>query len=179
MTEMAEEAAPEPRLWTQEGFREDEWRHSENAEALAKEGRHILPLDVFLALDPAVRADHAGRIGVSVPADDALDALLPHLDGLPLIALSFPTFRDGRSYSKAVLLRQRHGYRGEIRAVGDVLIDQIAHMLRCGFSTLEISNRTALVRLASGRSGGIPLHYQPSAVSGSPSGGYSWRRRSA
>ncbi len=66
-----------------------------------------------------LRGQHAG---------DALDALLPHLRHLPLVALAFPAFNDGRSYSKAELLRTRHGYRGEIRATGDVPIDQVAQM---------------------------------------------------
>jgi uncharacterized protein (DUF934 family) len=180
MSEMQDQAEAAPRLWTPEGFRPDEWRHAENAEALSGNGRYILPLEAFLALDDAERANLAGRVGVSVPAGEKLDALLPHLQELPLVALPFPAFNDGRSYSKAVLLRQRHGYTGELRATGDVLIDQIPQMLRCGFSTFEIVNKTALARLEAGRGVGIPLHYQPATTDKpQPPSGYSWRRRSA
>ena len=65
------------------------------------------------------------------PGDDARD-LLPHLARLRLVEVNFPGFGDGRGYSAARVLRE-HGYTGELRAVGDVLVDQLAYMRRCGF----------------------------------------------
>lgn len=65
------------------------------------------------------------------PGDDAR-VLLPFLDRLALIEINFPSFADGRGYSAARILREA-GYTGELRAVGDVLIDQLSHMRRCGF----------------------------------------------
>ncbi len=65
------------------------------------------------------------------PGDDAR-ALIPHLDRLALIEVSFPKFRDGRGYSAARILREA-GYAGELRASGDILVDQIAYLRRCGF----------------------------------------------
>ncbi len=65
------------------------------------------------------------------PSDDARE-LIPHLGQLALIEVSFPAFRDGRGYSTARILREA-GYTGELRAAGDVLVDQISHMRRCGF----------------------------------------------
>ena len=65
------------------------------------------------------------------PGDDARD-LLPHLSRLRLVEVNFPTFGDGRGYSAARVLRE-HGYAGELRAVGEVLVDQLAYMRRCGF----------------------------------------------
>ncbi len=65
------------------------------------------------------------------PGDDARD-LLPHLARIQLVEVNFPVFGDGRGYSAARILRE-HGYTGELRAVGDVLVDQIAYMRRCGF----------------------------------------------
>ncbi|WP_421928526.1 DUF934 domain-containing protein [Neoaquamicrobium sediminum] len=167
------------RLWTPDGFREDEWRHEDGAEALAGNHRVILPLAVFLDLDDATRAAAADRIGVQVLPGEALDALLPFLSQVSLISLAFPAFNDGRSYSKAELLRSRHGYGGTIRASGDVLIDQIPLMIRTGFSEFEVTNETALSRLAQGRVGGILFHYQPAAKAGDSGAGYSWRRRPA
>jgi uncharacterized protein (DUF934 family) len=67
------------------------------------------------------------------PGDDAR-ALLPHLDRLTLVEVTFPTFRDGRGYSSARILREA-GYTGELRAAGDVLVDQINFMMRCGFNS--------------------------------------------
>ena len=167
------------RLWTPDGFREDDWSHADSAEALAGNRRVILPLAVFLELDDAARQAAAGRAGVHVLPGEPLDGLLPFLSGLPLVSLAFPAFNDGRSYSKAELLRSRHGYRGTIRASGDVLIDQIPLMIRTGFTEFAVTNETALARLAEGRLGGIPFHYQPAAKASASGSGYSWRRRPA
>jgi uncharacterized protein (DUF934 family) len=76
----------------------------------------------------------SGRtVGVRLNADEAVEALEPWLDRLSLVALAFPKFRDGRQYSQATLLRQRYGFKGELRAVGDVLREQGHFMVRCGF----------------------------------------------
>ena len=86
--------------------------------------------------DPAVTVDSFGdqtnAAAVRLePGDDARD-LLPHLARLRLVEVNFPVFGDGRGYSAARILRE-HGYSGELRAVGDVLVDQLAAMRRCGF----------------------------------------------
>lgn len=168
--------APVVRLWTPQGFRDDEWIHAGSADALSGNARIILPLEAFLALDAETRSAAAGRLGVLVQPGEAIDAVLPFLADLPLVALSFPAFSDGRSYSKAQLLRARHGYAGAIRAVGDVLIDQIPLMIRTGFSEFEVTDAAALRRLGEGRPGGIPFHFQPAAAPTSGGPGYSWRR---
>ena len=69
------------------------------------------------------------------PGDDARD-LIPHLERLALVEVNFPAFGDGRGYSSARILREA-GYAGELRAVGEVLVDQIAYMRRCGFDAFE------------------------------------------
>ena len=69
------------------------------------------------------------------PGDDARE-LLPHLGRLALVEVNFPAFGDGRGYSSARILREA-GYEGELRAVGDVLVDQLAYMRRCGFDAFE------------------------------------------
>ncbi|WP_295810855.1 DUF934 domain-containing protein [uncultured Nitratireductor sp.] len=167
------------RLWTPEGFRDNLWRKAEDIAALHDGGHVILPLGIFLELDETTRRNAIERIGVELLPGDALDAVLPYLAHLPLVALAFPAFNDGRSYSKAELLRTRHGYRGEIRATGDVLIDQIAHMFRVGFSTLEIVNPYTIGQLEAGKEAGIPLYYQPAAKASAAPGSYAWRRVSA
>jgi uncharacterized protein (DUF934 family) len=174
MTEQTETAA---RLWTPEGFAEDAWRRVEELPADAGEGRYILPLPAFLAVGDNRRAELAGRLGVEIAPGEELDEIVPHLGSVGLVALAFPAFSDGRSFSKAELLRTRHGYEGPLRATGDVLIDQVAHMLRTGFSELAVSNPTTLKRLQEGRPGGIALHYQPTAKDASKAGNYAWRRR--
>jgi uncharacterized protein (DUF934 family) len=79
-----------------------------------------------------------GRTGVVWPNNRDLDDLVPYLDRLAVVALVFPTFRDGRAYSQARLLRERYGYHGEVRATGQVLRDQFLFMLRAGFDAFEV-----------------------------------------
>jgi len=86
--------------------------------------------------DPGVTVDAFGEQTNAAavrlePGDDARD-LLPHLERLHLIEVNFPVFGDGRGYSAARILREA-GYQGELRAVGDVLVDQLAFLRRCGF----------------------------------------------
>lgn len=164
------------RLWTPQGFREDEWVHAESADALAGNGRFILPLQVFLDLDPQVRKSAKERLGVQLLPGDQLERIADLLDDVSLVALAFPAFNDGRSFSKAELLRSRHGFEGAVRATGQVLIDQLPHMLRLGFTEFEVSHPTLIARLEEGRTGGIPLYYQPTAKPAGKSGKYSWRR---
>jgi uncharacterized protein (DUF934 family) len=71
--------------------------------------------------------------GVIWPNDRRVVELLPYLDWIALVALVFPTFRDGRAYSQARLLRERHEFRGELRATGQVLRDQLLFLHRAGF----------------------------------------------
>ncbi|QDZ07794.1 DUF934 domain-containing protein [Sphingomonas panacisoli] len=81
-------------------------------------------LDAFL--------DQANSSAVRLEAGEDARRLLPHLEHIALIEIDFPRFRDGRGYSSAQILREA-GYEGELRATGDVLVDQIDHMRRCGF----------------------------------------------
>jgi uncharacterized protein (DUF934 family) len=88
--------------------------------------------------DPEALSQRAGRTGLIWPNNRDLDDIVPYLDRVAVIALAFPTFRDGRAYSQARLLRERHGYRGELRATGQVLRDQFLFMLRAGFDAFEV-----------------------------------------
>jgi uncharacterized protein (DUF934 family) len=169
----------EIRLWTQQGFRDDEWVHADSAEALAGNGRVILPLQVFLDLDPQERTFARDRLGVLLQPGESLDAIAGLLGDVSLVALAFPAFNDGRSFSKAELLRSRFGFGGAIRATGEVLVDQLPHMLRVGFDEFEVSNPALLKRLEAGERGGLPLYYQPSAAPADLGGKYAWRRRPA
>ena len=73
------------------------------------------------------------RVGVRLQPNEEAEALAYDLPRLAVVELRFDKFRDGRPYSNAVLLRERYGYAGELRAVGDVLREQAQFMLRCGF----------------------------------------------
>jgi uncharacterized protein (DUF934 family) len=99
--------------------------------------------------------------------DDEVEHLQPWLATLPLIALDFPSFRDGRAYSQAYLLRTRLGWQGELRAIGDVLRDQLSHMRQCGFDAFALradkSAEDALKGLA-----GMSVLYGRSAIEPRP-----------
>jgi uncharacterized protein (DUF934 family) len=110
-----------------------------------------------------------------MPADN-VKALAPHLDKIALVAVSFPAFNDGRAFSHASLLRERLGFEGEIRAVGDVLIDPLPLMLRVGINSFAVTNPVAIRRLEEGRLPGIDNHYQPTARKSDDPKSYSWRR---
>ena len=85
-----------------------------------------------VTLDAFLEQSNATAVRVE-PGDDAR-LLIPFLDRLALIEIAFPSFMDGRGYSSARVLREA-GYTGELRAAGDVLLDQIRHMVRCGFDS--------------------------------------------
>lgn len=161
-------------LWNGSAFVADDFARAETPDAAPANAGVILPLEAFLALGEAARS--SGRFAPEVLPGEAIDSLLPHLVGLSLIVLAFPAYNDGRSYSKAELLRSRHGFKGRLRASGDVLVDQIPHMIRVGFSELEITHRVARQRLEDGTLTGFALHYQPAAKPSQAEGGYSWRR---
>jgi uncharacterized protein (DUF934 family) len=76
-------------------------------------------------------------VGVRLEAGEEAEALAYDLPRLAVVALAFPKFRDGRQYSNARVLRERYGFRGEVRAVGDVLREQAGFMVRCGVDAFE------------------------------------------
>lgn len=112
---------------------QDDWALSRHEEALPTRRPVIVPLALWL--------DAAGDEGLApwLPSDTELTPeLAERLAPAPLIAIDFPAFTDGRGYSLARLLRERYGYSGEVRAIGDVLVDQLYYMSRCGFDALAL-----------------------------------------
>ncbi len=89
-------------------------------------------------VDPSVLAARRAPTGVAWPNNRRVAELAPYLDRLALVALTFPSFRDGRAYSQARQLREQHGFAGELRATGEVLRDQFLFLLRAGFDSLEV-----------------------------------------
>ncbi len=79
---------------------------------------------------------------VSLANTDPVEDLAPHVGRLRLIVLNFPKFSDGRAYSQARVLRERHRYRGELRATGQVLRDQFMFMLRAGFDAFDVKKQS-------------------------------------
>ncbi|AVR88349.1 MULTISPECIES: DUF934 domain-containing protein [Thauera] len=99
--------------------------------------RQIVPIALYRAHADALR--HLGhRIGIALGPEDDPEVVLPYMAHVSLIAIRFPNFTDGRGYSTARLLRSRFGYAGELRAIGDVLRDQLYFLHRCGFDAFAL-----------------------------------------
>lgn len=100
-------------------------------------GNVILPL-AYWQENRILLLEQNDQQAVWIDGDTETEALLDDLDKFDLIALDFPLFKDGRSYSHARLLKQRYNFQGELRAVGDVLRDQLFYLLRCGFDSFQL-----------------------------------------
>ena len=116
----------------------DGYQRVEDGAVVPERGAIIVPAARFLA-DHEELACHDGPVGVIWPNNRSVAELAPFVDQLALIALAFPTYKDGRAYSQARLLRERYGFRGELRATGQVLRDQFLFLLRAGFDAFEVA----------------------------------------
>ena len=133
--------------------------HVADGAELPGDGDILISSQRFLA-DPDALLRRPGKTGVIWPNNRAVDDLVPHLGRLAAVALVFPTFRDGRAYSQARLLRERYGFRGELRATGQVLRDQFVFMLRAGFDAFEVKKQSDAEAFAS-TSKRYSVFYQP------------------
>jgi uncharacterized protein (DUF934 family) len=133
--------------------------HVADGAELPGDGAVLVTAARFLE-DPEAMLKRAGKTGVIWPNNRAVDDLVPYLDRLAAVALVFPTFRDGRAYSQARLLRERHGYDGELRATGQVLRDQFVFMSRAGFDAFEVK-KDADAEAFAGTMKRYSVFYQP------------------
>jgi uncharacterized protein (DUF934 family) len=120
---------------------DDSFVHLADDAALPARG-DILVSAARLLQDPDALLRHAAKVGVIWPNSRDVDDLVPTLDRIAAVALVFPTFRDGRAYSQARLLRERFFWRGELRATGQVLRDQFVFMLRAGFDAFDVKKQS-------------------------------------
>jgi uncharacterized protein (DUF934 family) len=112
--------------------------------ALATVDSHlIVPVNLWLA-HKAELQNTGKQLAVWLDSDQPAHLLADDLGDLPMIALNFPHFMDGRAFSTAVILRQHYHYKGEIRAIGDVLRDELFMMKRCGFTTFDLKDTVKL-----------------------------------
>ena len=116
---------------------EDDWTVIEDRRAVieAGPGKVIVTLARWRAERELLLTAHAA-VGVLVPNTADIEAVFQEIEDRPLIVLQFPTFTDGRALSQAVVLRKRLGFRGELRAVGDVIRDLVFWLGRCGFDSV-------------------------------------------
>lgn len=149
----------------------DEWTEVEDGAPVPPGADATVSLERWTREAETLRARSA-RIGVRVPNDADPDEVGPLLDGVSLVTVDFPQFTDGRGYTIARILRERHGYAGELRAVGHVLRDQLFYMARCGFDGFELA-RHQDVGDALNAFRDFSVTYQPAADHAEPI----WRRR--
>lgn len=112
-------------------FIDDDAEVPEGSHALVTQARFLEDADALLA--------RAASLGVRVGPEENPQALQAHFGSLALIAVWFPKYADGRGYSHARLLRDRYGWEGELRAVGDIKRDQLFYLKRCGFDAFELA----------------------------------------
>ena len=115
----------------------DVWARVEDGDPLPESAAVIVSLARWRA-DRANLVRRNVAVGVRLASDETPADLLGDLERLDLIALDFPNLNDGRHFTTARLLRERHGFRGELRATGQVLRDQLFAMARCGFDSFEL-----------------------------------------
>jgi uncharacterized protein (DUF934 family) len=120
----------------------DPWRMLADKDAVPGDGPVIISLKRWTEEKPWLKGRKA-PLGIRLQADQPPAIIEDDLERFEVIALEFPVFRDGRAYSYARLLRERHRFGGEVRAVGHILRDQIAFLLRCGFDAIEADGRAA------------------------------------
>jgi uncharacterized protein (DUF934 family) len=138
---------------------EDRYQRLEEGAPIPAEGAILVSLARFVAERSALLARNA-PLGVWLASNEKPAALAGDLDRLALVALDFPVFSDGRAFSSARLLRERYGYKGELRAIGDVLCEQLPFMLRSGFDTFAMKSPKALEEFRA-VVGEVRVVYQP------------------
>lgn len=142
-------------------------------ETLVDTAPEQIGLDAFLAAPGNVTS-------ITLQPDARLEALIPYLGQLAVIAVAFPKFSDGRGYSLAARLRLHHGYKGRLRATGDILTDQIAYFFRQGFDELAITDAPTLAGLKAGATPAFDLFMQADVLGkehvAAKGHAYSWRR---
>lgn len=135
-----------PKLINLEGATENQWQLLDKEFDGKPEAFTIVPMRYFLENASALL--EAGNVGVWLDSDDQPEDLPEEAANLPIIAINFPKFIDGRGYSIAHFIRERLKYQGELRAIGDVLLDQLFFFKRCGFNSFllrdEINTERAL-----------------------------------
>jgi uncharacterized protein (DUF934 family) len=145
---------------------EDTFFDASGAEAIPPSGAVIVSLEQWRAQRDALLA-RGTPLGLRLRSDQSpelvADDLTDDVGRFALIAIEFPKFRDGRAYSYARLLRERYGFRGELRAVGDVLMEQLFFMLRTGFDAFDLQQSPDPVAAFQTAMSDFSVWYQPTA----------------
>jgi phosphoadenosine phosphosulfate reductase len=163
-------------LFKDGAFIADPWRSwAEGDEAESVRYTHV-PVAMFLSNRAAFLAN-PHPLGLLVSPGDKVESVTDDLGRFASVAINFPAFNDGRGYSSARLVSERYGFAGELRAVGDVLQDQIPLMRRCGITAFVVKHPATRKALEEGRLAGVDLFYQPVGKTEIPVGTRPFLRR--
>lgn len=152
---------------------EDTWRFLGEDDSIPPLGEVVVSLERWQR-EREVLSARTDAVGVQLNGEHDVRELADDLDALALIVLEFPAFADGRCYSHARILRDQLGFRGQIRAVGDVLRDQVFYMQRVGFDAFDVSETQDIEDVIQGL-GDFSVTYQAAADVSTPL----YRRRAA
>ncbi len=144
----------------------DPWIHIADEVAIPSSGPVIVGL-VRWCEEKHTLVERKNLVGVRLKAEQTASEIVADLEHLGVVALAFKSFRDGRAYSTARRLRKRYGYKGELRAIGNVLRDQYLFMLRCGFDALEVKEGETEADWQDATDA-ISTAYQPAATDNKP-----------
>jgi len=159
-------------------FAEESWERADAETGTEVKGNALVAQSLFLA-DAAAYLSRDGQTAILVEAGDDVEEIVPYLDRLAFVGVDFPAFSDGRGFSAARVLREQLGYKGDIRAVGKYILDQVPLARRCGVTSFEISKPEILKALKSGEWPEVTKYLQPvGTVDEIPEGTRPWARRS-
>jgi phosphoadenosine phosphosulfate reductase len=165
-------------LFKNDAFVPDEWRRLARDATLPLDAKSILTLEQWRTHRDHLGASNQAHGLLLDPASDPRE-LGAEVARFSLIAIDFPKFSDGRGYSLARRVRDELGFTGELRAVGDILYDQLQLLGRCGFDAFEITHAATIALLESGRRPHLGIFYQPAAGSERGEPTRPWARRAA
>lgn len=165
-------------LLKNDSFVEDGWRRLEPGESLPLDGKVILSLSDWFDHRAEVSPSNV-PLGLLIEPATQVRSIAEDVARFALIAVHFPKFSDGRGFSLARKIREELGFAGELRAVGDILFDQLHYLARCGFDAFEIDDTATIRLLEAGRRPSLGLYYQPAGSVEIPEKTRPWARRAA
>ena len=154
-----------PTLYRDGAFFDDEWVTLEDGQEIDGQNKVFVPFAKALALLES-RSNLPEEFGVLVNPDDDVEELVPYLSIVRAVAIAFPAFADGRGFSSARLLSERYGYEGELRAVGNYILDQMPFLVRCGITSFAVTSEKLRAGLKRGEWPEVTNYYQPTGQDG-------------
>jgi uncharacterized protein (DUF934 family) len=117
-----------------------DWTADGSLPSVPATGDVLVPLRLWQGLADELLSRTSGKLGLWLESDEDPVLIADSLDAFSVIAVNFPQFTDGRGYSTARLLRERYGWKGELRAIGDIQRDQLYYLSRCGFDSFLLND---------------------------------------